>query len=182
MSNLWKTLSSKIVYKNPFFTVYEDLYKKPDGALHKYHFLKKAPFVAIIPIASRDEIYLVRQFRYPIQDYTWEIPEGYVAQGESLLHAAKRELAEEANFEARSWKALGFAHLAVGHTNQEFFIFSAENLKKIQREGLENIDEIEKVKKFNLAQINEMIVKNKITESATIVSLYKYQQAQGRKL
>jgi ADP-ribose pyrophosphatase len=131
------------------------------------------PFVAIIPFASKDEIYLVKQLRYTIKRFSWEIPQGFVENKETALQAAKRELAEEAGFKAKRWENLGFTYLAVGHTNQKFFIFTAEGLTKIGKKLAGG--EIDEVKKVSLTKVNEMLLRNQI-ETVTMASLFKFEK------
>ncbi|MFH0864186.1 MAG: NUDIX hydrolase [Candidatus Gottesmanbacteria bacterium] len=180
MKKTWLTLSSKVLHGNDYFSLYEDTYQKPNGLISKYFFIKKRPFVSIIPFASENEIYLVRQFRYTIQEHTWEIPEGFTENNEEPLDSAKRELIEETGIKAQIWKELGYAYLAVGHTNQKYFIFIAEKLNFLTK--IKPGDEIEEIAKFNLKQIRDMILNNIITDAVSLTSLYKYFLVSGRRL
>lgn len=88
----WRTISSEQVYDNPWITVREDQVVRPDGEPGIYgvvHFKNVA--VGILPI-EEDHIYLVGQYRYPLDLYSWEIPEGGCPEGEEPLRAARREL------------------------------------------------------------------------------------------
>src|ERR671916_1075777 len=91
----WKTVTSRQVYDNPWLAVREDRVIRPDGETGIYgvvHFKNIA--VGVLPI-EEEHIYLVGQYRYPLEQCSWEIPEGGCPIGEEPLRAAQRELGEE---------------------------------------------------------------------------------------
>ena len=94
----WKTLSSEVKYDNPWIKVEEDQVLNPAGGkgiYGKVHFKNLA--IGIIPIDKDCNTWLVGQHRYPLDVYSWEIPEGGGPEGEDKLRSAKRELKEETN-------------------------------------------------------------------------------------
>lgn len=111
-ANPWQTLSSTKVYDNPWIGVREDCVVRPDGNEGIYgvvHFKNIA--VGILAIED-DHIYLVGQHRYPLDCYSWEIPEGGCPVNEDTLLAARRELEEETGLRADQWRFLGEAYLS----------------------------------------------------------------------
>ena len=81
-------------------------------AVGKTNLLLKALMMAAVILAVEDGmLYLVGQYRYPLERYSWEIPEGGCAAGEDPLQAARRELEEETGLRARRWTKMGEAHL-----------------------------------------------------------------------
>src|SRR5262245_17307219 len=94
--NPWTTLSSRTVYDNLWIRVREDQVTRPDGQPGIYgvvHFKNLA--VGVLAIDAEGFVHLVGQYRYVLNRYSWEIPEGGCPQGEDPLAAARRELAEE---------------------------------------------------------------------------------------
>ncbi|HEX8175636.1 MAG TPA: hypothetical protein VF543_11000 [Pyrinomonadaceae bacterium] len=84
--NPWRTLSSREVYENNWIRVREDKVIRPDGEQGIYgvvHFRNRA--VGVLAIDEDDSIYLVGQYRYTLERYSWEIPEGGCAEGEEPL-------------------------------------------------------------------------------------------------
>src|SRR4028119_1135221 len=92
--NPWRVLGSRSVYENPWISVREDEVVRPDGAPGIYgvvHYKNTA--VGVLPVED-DHVYLVGQYRYPLERYSWEIPEGGCPEHEDPLQAARRELKE----------------------------------------------------------------------------------------
>jgi 8-oxo-dGTP pyrophosphatase MutT (NUDIX family) len=103
----WVRRSRATVYENPWIRVHHDEVTRPDGSPGIYgvvHFLERA--VGVVPVGEDGRILLVGQFRYTLDRYSWEIPEGGVAEDESLQEGAIRELAEETGYRAREWELL----------------------------------------------------------------------------
>ena len=107
--NPWRVLGSRPVYENPWISVREDEVVRPDGNLGIYgvvHYKNTA--VGVLPVED-GHVYLVGQYRYPLERYSWEIPEGGCPEDEDPLQAARRELKEETGLEATRWEKLGEA-------------------------------------------------------------------------
>lgn len=105
--NPWIRRSRRTVYENDWIEVVHDEVVRPDGSEGIYGVVRfRDRAVGVVPVADDGRILLVGQFRYTIDEYSWEIPEGGVPPGEDLLVGAKRELAEETGFTASAWKIL----------------------------------------------------------------------------
>lgn len=99
--NPWKKISSEIKYDNPWINLVEYKVMTPagtEGIYGKVHFKNIA--IGVIALDADDNTYLVGQYRFPLDLYSWEIPEGGCPEGTDWLTAAKRELKEETGFEA----------------------------------------------------------------------------------
>ena len=105
--NPWLTTGTRLVYDNPWIRVREDQVIQPDGKESIYGVVEfKNIAIGVLPIDSEGFVHLVGQFRYPIDRYSWEIPEGGCPEGEDPLAAAKRELLEETGLSASNWEEL----------------------------------------------------------------------------
>ena len=83
-SNPWTTLSSRLVYENPWIRVREDQVLRPDGQPGIYGVVEfKNRAVGVLPVDDEGCIWLVGQHRYPLNSYSWEIPEGGSPQSET---------------------------------------------------------------------------------------------------
>jgi 8-oxo-dGTP pyrophosphatase MutT (NUDIX family) len=170
--NPWKTLESKQVYDNPWIAVREDKVIRPDGEPGIYgvvHFKNIA--VGVLPI-EEDHIYLVGQYRYPLEQYSWEIPEGGCPIDEEPFRAAQRELREETGFEAKHWRLLGEAYLSNSVADEYAVWFLATELvpSEQQPEGTEALD----VRRFPLREALAMALGGQITDALSIMAITSY--------
>lgn len=172
MENPWLTLSSKRVYDNPWITVREDEVVRPDGEPGIYgvvHYKNVAVGVLAIEDAH---VYLVGQYRYPLQSYSWEIPEGGCPEGEEPLAAAQRELKEETGLEAARWRMLGEAHLSNSVADEYAVWFLATELVTGERqpEGTERLS----VRRVPLREALGMALDGRISDALSILALTSY--------
>ncbi len=126
----WQRLERRVAYENPWLTVWHDEVIRPDGAPGIYgvvHFANRA--IGVLAIDERDRVLLVGQHRYPLDAYSWEIPEGGGGPNESEIDAARRELAEETGYRAATWRELGRAALSNSVTDELAVFFVATDLE-----------------------------------------------------
>ncbi len=158
----WKKVSSKVLLKNDHFTVYHDVVRLPTGQLYDYYFTNKrgkASFV--LPIDDKGRILLAKEFRYPIGKVVYGAVGGSVDKGETPLQAAKREMAEESGYTAKSVKLLGTFYGNPGRSGVTFYTYVARGLTPHppQQEFGEFIEtEFVTVKKLRLMIKNGAIV------------------------
>src|SRR5947199_8415585 len=110
-ANPWTRRSRAVAYQNPWITVYHDEVLRPDGQPGIYgvvHYRNRA--VGAVVLDEQDRVLLVGQYRYTLDLYSWEIPEGGAAPDEDPLAAAQRELREETGCSAAHWQELLRAH------------------------------------------------------------------------
>ena len=170
--NPWRTVSSKRVYENDWISVREDAVVRPDGLPGIYgvvHFKHVA--VGVLAVEG-DEVYLVGQHRYPLNAYSWEIPEGGCAEGEDPLEAARRELEEETGLRAERWVRLGGAHLSNSVSDEYALWFLATGLTQGEQrpEGSESIS----VRKVKLAHALAMALNGEITDALSLLAIMGY--------
>jgi 8-oxo-dGTP pyrophosphatase MutT (NUDIX family) len=124
----WRVNETREVYKNPWIRVREDAVTRPDGKPGIYGVVEFEPAVAIVALTDEGDVYLVGQFRYPTQSFSWEVIEGYALAHESPLEAARRELREESGLSAAEWTELGHIEISNSVTDQIGFMFLARGL------------------------------------------------------
>lgn len=129
----WTTLGSREVYGNPWIRVREDEVLRPDGSPGIYGVVEMSPAVGVVALTDADEVVLVGQWRYTLGEYCWELVEGGAHDDEDVLSAAKRELAEEAGFEATHWEQLGSGRVTMSNsvTDEVATLFLARGLTPV---------------------------------------------------
>jgi 8-oxo-dGTP pyrophosphatase MutT (NUDIX family) len=170
--NPWQTRETKDIYDNPWISVHEHQVIQPDGKPGIYgvvHFKNKA--IGVLAIED-DHIYLVGQYRYPLQSYSWEIPEGGCPDDEDPLDAAQRELFEEAGVKASSWLELGRAHLSNSVSDEEAIFYLATGLTVGQAEpdGCEDLV----AKKVTVKEAVGMAMNGEITDALSVIAIMHY--------
>ena len=168
----WKTLGSKIAYKNSWIRVREDRVTYPDGREGIYGVVEKPAGVCIVPLTARGGVMLLRQYRYTIDRVVWELPAGGISQGETERGAARRELAEEMSLKASKLSRLGNFYTALGHESTEIIAYRAEGLRPLeipsQAQGDESILEI---REFTLPALRRLIASGKLEDGIALASL-----------
>lgn len=173
MKSAWKKVKTKIVYKNPWYQVREDKVIRPDGKKGQYCVIEGKDSVAVLAIDKKNNIYLVGQTRYPINNFfSLEIVAGGIKPNTSPLKTAKEELEEEAGLMAAKWTNLGYYYPVNGISSLKISMFLAEELQEVAQK-LEVTEDI-KVEKIKIDDAIKMIKNNKITDGLTITTIYKY--------
>ncbi len=166
----WKTLSTKIVHKNPWYSVREDKIIKPTGEKGKYYVVVQKQSVFMVAFDENLNVYLIELFRYTTNLKSIEVPGGGIEKGEATLKAAKRELQEETGIIAKKWKEIGVVQLENGTSDAIGHLFIAEelNFREIDKTSEEGIN---KIIKLHYTEILKLINKGKITDSISIAAL-----------
>ena len=169
-SNPWRTRGSREVYVNPWIRVREDHVIRADGRAGIYGVVEFQNYaLGIVPVMDNGDTFLIGQWRYPLELYSWEIPEGGGPLSVPTLEGAKRELAEEAGLTASSWTDLGLFHLSNSVTNEVGQVFLAQDLTfgTPTPEG----DEVLTLRRLPLLEAYAMAMDGRITDGVSIIGL-----------
>lgn len=169
--NPWQILAEKNIYDNNWINVTEFDVINPNGGkgiYGKVHFKNIA--IGIVPLDEDYNTYLVGQYRFTINQYSWELPEGGCIN-ESPLDAAKRELLEETGLKAESWQQIIEMYLSNSVTDEHCFVFVAKNLT--QHTAMPEPTEQLQVKKLHFNEVYEMVMQNKITDALSVAAILK---------
>ena len=172
LKNPWQRRGSKLVYSNPWITVREDDVITPGGKPGIYGVVETRIATGVVALTEQNEIYLVGQYRYPVDEYSWEIPEGGSELDEDPMVTAKRELREETGIEAESWEQLGGeVHLSNCFSSERGFLYLARGLQH----GAAEPDHTEQlqVKKVPFAECLAMVDRGEIKDSLTIIAVLR---------
>jgi 8-oxo-dGTP pyrophosphatase MutT (NUDIX family) len=170
--NPWIRLARRLVYENPWITLWHDDVLRPDGQPGIYgvvHYHNRA--VGVVALDEHGRVLLVGQYRYTLDLYSWELPEGGAAPGEELLPAARRELLEETGCTAAHWEELLRAHLSNSVSDEEATIYLARGLTdgKPQPEGTERLQ----VRRVPFADALAMVERGEITDAMSVMGLQR---------
>ncbi|HEY0771706.1 MAG TPA: NUDIX hydrolase [Sphingobacteriaceae bacterium] len=170
--NPWTITSSKNIYDNPWINLTEHQVINPSGGPGIYghvHFKNQA--IGIIPLDEEDNTWLVGQYRFTLNEYTWEIPEGGGPLGTDPLDSAKRELLEETGITARKWEEIQKFHLSNSVCDEFGYIYLARDLSFGEAEPEET--EQLRVRKLPFEEAYQMVLNSQITDSISVAAIYK---------
>ncbi len=171
-----KAKKKKTVYANPWMTVREDQVEFPDGREGVFGVVDKPHFALIIPFDGTF-LYLVKQYRYPIGQYSLEFPQGSHEIGPKMdaSELAAAELKEETGCTAGKITELGFLYEAPGFSTQGYYIYLATELCEGEQQ-LEDSEQGMEVVKVTINQFWQMVTTASITDSPTIAAMGLWQQ------
>jgi 8-oxo-dGTP pyrophosphatase MutT (NUDIX family) len=171
--NPWTTLSSRIAYSNPWLRVREDDVLRPDGQPGLYGVVEIRPSVGVLALDDEGNVALVGQWRYPVGRYGWEIVRGGSIEGETdMLAVARRELREEAGYEAGQWFPLGPVDVCNGVTTDVQHLFVARQLTYcgVEQEPEEKIE----TRWIPFDRAVQMALDGGITEVCSVAAILRY--------
>lgn len=166
-----KKVSSEYVFDGKLLHVYNDVVSLPNGKISTREYIKHQGAVAVVPVTDDNEIIVVRQYRYPIERVTIEIPAGKLDIGEEPLEAAKRELSEETGVSGADITYIGGLYPSVAYTDEIIHMYVARNLEYGQAHADE--DEFLDVEKIHIDKFVEMIMNGEIMDSKTQAAVLK---------
>jgi ADP-ribose pyrophosphatase len=170
--NPWKTLKTTEVYDNPWIHIDEHNVINPSGNPGIYgtiHFKNLA--CGIIPLDDDDTTWIVGQYRYALDRYSWEIPMGGVAVGTDPLTGAQRELKEETGLTAAQWKKILDVDLSNSVTDETGVVFVAEGLTHGEPD-FEETEQIE-IRELPFDDLVRMVIDGQISDLLSVAGILK---------
>ncbi len=142
-----------------------------NGIYGKVHYKHIA--VGVIPLDTNWNTWLVGQYRFPLDQYSWEIPEGGGRFDEDPVEAAKRELLEETGLVAKEWTKICMMHLSNSVSDEQAIIYLARNLEQQKAEPEETEQLV--IKKLHFDEVVTMLKAGKITDSMSVMAIQQIQ-------
>lgn len=171
-TNPWKPQSSKKIYENPWFALDEENVINPAGGLSHYGRISfKNLAIGIIPLDEYNNTWLVGQYRYVPDYYSWEIPMGGGPLNIDPLESAKRELKEETGLLASDWQELMKLHTSNSVTDERGLVYVARDLTQGETE-FEETEEL-LIQKLPLEEAVERVLSGEITDAISVAGLLK---------
>lgn len=170
--NSWKTLNSEVKFETPWIKVTKHDILNPAGKPGIYGVVTfKNLAIGVIALDNDYNTWLVGQWRYPLDKYSWEIPEGGGPLDEEPLASAKRELKEETGIIAKKYTQIAHMHTSNSATTEYAILFVAQDLEFTEAEPEESEDL--QIKKVPFKQAYDMVMSGEITDSLSMVTILK---------
>lgn len=164
----WRINSKRDVFENPWIKVTDHDVTHPDGSPGEYGVVRfKNIAIGVLPISAEGNVPLVGQHRFPLDRYSWELPEGGGPVDIDPLQSAKRELAEETGLSAASWAPLSAFDISNSVTDERAICFLAWDLT--DGAAAPEPSEALTIKWVSYKDLLEMVMTGEVTDSLTIV-------------
>jgi 8-oxo-dGTP pyrophosphatase MutT (NUDIX family) len=170
--NPWKTHRSDLKYDNRWIRVTEHQVSNPSGNPGIYgvvHFKNIA--VAVIPLDEEGNTWIVGQYRYTLDSFEWEVPEGGCPEGTEPLDTARRELLEETGIRAERFTSILEMQLSNSTTDEISVTYLAEGLSFEEAEPED--DEQISIRKVPFCELVEMVHRGEIRDALSVASILK---------
>lgn len=170
--NPWQILESAVPYENKWIRVTEHQVLNPSGGAGIYgvvHFKNLA--IGVVALDTDQQLYLVGQYRFPLEVFSWEIPEGGGPLGSDPLTSAKRELLEETGLVARDWTMIIQMHLSNSVSDEFGIVYLAQGLEQFEAQPEETEQLL--VQKVHFEKAYQMVKNHEITDSLSIAAIQK---------
>lgn len=164
-----KKIKSQVKFKGKILNLRVDEVELPNGRVVEREVVEHKGAVGIVPVTNKNEVILLRQYRYSINEVIWEIPAGLLDKGESPLSCAIRELKEETGYTAKTFIKMAEFYLTPGNSNEYFHLYLAKDLTAGDTEFEE--DEFLELKHVSLEDALGLVESNKIKDAKTMVGL-----------
>lgn len=168
----WRTVKEELRYETPWIAVSHHDIIDPSGRNGIYgvvHFKNLA--IGIVPLDEEGNTWIVGQHRYPVDAYSWEIPEGGGRRDIPPLDSAKRELREETGIEAQRWTEILRMDLSNSASDEHAIIYLAQDLSFHAPQP--DHDEELAQRKLPFAELYGMVMRGEVLDSLTVAAVMK---------
>lgn len=168
----WKKLSSKYIYDDRWFRARADSCAFPDGRIIEPYYVVELPDWCNTVVVTADErIILVRQYRYPVDQTTYELPGGIIEKGEDPLNAAIREMEEETGYTSEDVSFLMKLAPNPAINNNTAYFFLAKNAVPAGKQHFDALEDMDTVS-FSKEEIWQLLRENQLQHGVQIGPLY----------
>jgi len=163
--------SSRKVYQGRVITVVQDTVKAVDGRTMRMDVVRHRGSVVLVPQPSATRVILIRQYRYVINRWIWELPAGSLEVGEMPSRGARRECAEEVGWIPRTLVRLGAYYPTPGFCDEKLTFYACRDLVRPTRPVHRDPDEQIEVAELTLRNAWSMVQRGDICDLKTVTGL-----------
>jgi ADP-ribose pyrophosphatase len=164
-------LAHERLFDGRVFAVDRDRVRMANGREVAVDVIRHPPSAVIAPVPEPGHVILIRQYRYAINRWLWELPAGSVDEGETPEQAARRECHEEIGQVPETIVRLGSMFPTPGYCDEEMFFFRVSGLSQPSEAAELDEDEHIEVRTFPLNEVRDMVRRGEITDMKTVVGL-----------
>jgi ADP-ribose pyrophosphatase len=172
-------VASDAVFDGVLLHIRRDTVRLPDGSLAQREFVVHPGAALVVPVLPDGNLVAVRQFRYPVGEVFLEFPAGKIDPPENALATARRELTEEAGYEATVFTPLGRVHSVVGYSDEAIDLYVAEDLTFVGARP--DVGEFVESVTISVDAMLEALDRGEITDAKTVAALLLYARRRGRR-
>jgi len=177
--NPWQRLGTSVVYDNPWFQVVDHEVIHPAGNPGVYGVVSfKNLAVGVIPLDDEDHTWLVGQFRFPLNEYSWEITMGGVPRASDPLAGAQRELREETGLTAARWRSILSVRISNSVTDESGVVYVAEDLTHGEPEP-DDTEQLQ-LRRLPFDDVVHMVMDGEITDGLSVTGILKLAALRAR--
>jgi ADP-ribose pyrophosphatase len=154
------------IYRGKRLSIETREFTLPNGTKKERVIVRPGGAVAILPLEG-DDCYLLRQYRFAVDDYIYEAPAGTIDEGEEPHETAYRELIEETGMKAETFVPKGWIYPSPGYTDERIWLYVAEGLSPCSDYSMDD-DEVIEVVRIPVGDVKAMIADGRIVDAKTI--------------
>jgi len=154
------------IYRGKRLSIEKKVFTLPNGKTKERAVVHPGGAVAILPVEG-DDCYLLRQYRFAVDDYIYEAPAGTIDEGEEPHETAYRELIEETGMKAETFVPKGWIYPSPGYTDERIWLYLAKGLSPCSDYGMDD-DEVIEVVRIPVRDLQAMIADGRIVDAKTI--------------
>ena len=170
MKSDWKVIQKELIFRNPWIELYQDKVETRTGKVLDYTWYKSSDVAVIVPFVERDNLVMIRQYRYPLKKVLLEFPAGHIENGEDAAKTAKRELLEETGYIANKIDYMYTYHPSVSKSSQLVYIFRAYDLIEEKANNHKGGEDIVRTEIISVGELENMIKQRRIESAGTLLA------------
>ena len=165
-------LQQRLFYRGRKFNFDVSQRRLPNAAEGEFEYIQHPGGALAVPVTAEQQLVLVKQFRFPLEQYLLEFPAGTLEVGEDPETTIRRELEEETGYRAATWRSIGQFALAPGYSDEIIYAFLAQDLEQLAVPPAQDEDEDIEVVLMTFAEFEAAIAEGQPIDAKSITSYF----------